>query len=68
VPADTPTTVPEAEPMVATAVLLLLHLQPDVPLLNVVVAPRQRVVVPEMEVGEVFTTTVVVAEQPPGIW
>lgn len=48
VPAVSPFTTPEDEPMVATAVLLLVQLPPLVASLSVVVLPMQRLAVPVM--------------------
>jgi hypothetical protein len=39
---------PVVEPMVATAVLLLLHMQPDALSVSVVVPPTQMVVLPRI--------------------
>ena len=50
IPAETPPTRPVYEPMVATAVLLLLHVPPDVALLNTVLSPAQIVPKPMMGV------------------
>ncbi len=56
VPADTPVTTPLLEPMVATAVLLLVHDTPTgVLLLSVVVLPSQTDAVPAMAEGRAFT-------------
>lgn len=62
VPADTPDTVVEVplEPAVAIDVELLVHVPPDVPSLNVVVAPTHMMAVPVTEAGDVFTATTVV--------
>jgi hypothetical protein len=61
VPAATPVTVPDDEPMVATAVLLLLHVAPRLVVLNVVVDPAHILNVPAMALGAgcTVTTTVV---------
>ena len=64
VPADTPVTVPEAEPMVATAVLVLLQVPPEVASLNVVVKPTHTVEVPEIAAGKGLTVTLVTARHP----
>jgi hypothetical protein len=53
--------------MVATAVLLLLQMQPVVALLKVVVAPVQRPVAPVIEAGDGLTVTIVVTTQPPQV-
>ena len=64
VPAVTPVTIPDV-PIVATAVLLLLHTPPVVVLLNVVVEVAQTiavpVIVPATGSGLTVTFTVVVA-------
>ena len=64
VPAVTPVTIPDM-PIVATAVLLLLHTPPVVVLLNVIVAVAQTiavpVIVPATGNGLTVTFTVVVA-------
>jgi hypothetical protein len=62
VPADIPVTTPLAEPIVATAGVLLLHVPPVVLLANVVVAPIQVVSVPVIgEERAEFTVTNLVA-------
>ena len=62
VPAVTPVTIPDM-PIVATAVLLLLHVPPVVVLLNVVVAVAQTIAVPVMvpATGSGLTVTSIVA-------
>ncbi len=65
-PAETPHMVPEV-PMVATAVLLLLHAPPAVALASVTQEPTQTSDGPVMAAGSEFTVTVVVAKQPVGI-
>jgi hypothetical protein len=58
VPADIPITTPLAEPIVATAGVLLLHEPPVALLANVVVAPIQVVSVPVIgEENAAFTVT-----------
>jgi len=69
VPPDNPPTVPDTEPTVATAVLLLVHIPlPPVPppagSLNAVVAPAHRVVTPLIAGGSAFTVTIVEIKQP----
>jgi hypothetical protein len=57
-PGETPVTVPVDEPMVATALLLLLQVPPEVASVNVVVAPWQRTVpveAPDIAAGNGFT-------------
>jgi len=65
VPVATPLTVPVEEPIVATPVLLLLHVPPDVVELSVVLLPAQMLVVPVIEAGVLFTVNVEVAIQLP---
>jgi hypothetical protein len=55
---------PEAGPMDATAVLLLLQVPPPVVLVSVVVVPVQSVVVPAIGPGAGSTDIVVTAMQP----
>jgi hypothetical protein len=65
VPADTPCTVPPTL-TVATAVLLLPHVEPETELLNEILLPVQtEYVLPEM-LGNVPTVTVTMLLQPPG--
>ena len=66
VPADTPVTMPLAEPIVATAGVLLLHVPPVVMLERVVVAPIHVVSVPVMgdEIAELTVTTLVATALP----
>ena len=58
-----PLTTP-VEPMVASEVLLLLHVPPAVALLSVTDAPVHNPAVPFIAVGIAFTVAVVVTEQP----
>jgi hypothetical protein len=59
---------PEVSPMVATVVLLLLHVPPVVTSINVVVVPGQILSVPVIVDGIGLTVTIVVARQPvPGL-
>lgn len=62
-PVATAVTTPVEEPMVATVVVLLLHVPPVAVLVSVAVPAGQSVVVPEMvpAVGRLFTITVAVA-------
>ena len=62
VPANTPFTVPEVT--VAILVLPLVHVPPDVVLLNAVVKPSHTTGVPVIAGGAGFTVTVVVTEHP----
>jgi hypothetical protein len=67
VPVATPIAIPDDEPIVATAVLLLLHLQPGVVLFRVVVAPRQMEVAPVIAAGAGLMVTTVVTTHPPQV-
>ena len=57
---------PDDDPIVATAVLLLLHVPPGVAFVNVVDDPAQSELRPDMP-DSGFTVTVIVVTQPPGI-
>jgi hypothetical protein len=57
VPADTPTTLPLVDPTVATEVLLLVHVPPEVRSVSVLEDPTQTLVVPAMAAGSAFTVT-----------
>ena len=59
-PADTPRTTPDEEPIVATAVLTLVHVPPTAPSVNIMVDPTHTCVGPEITVGVVLTFTVAV--------
>ena len=59
-------TIPEDEPMVATPVLLLLHVPPVVASVSGVVAATHDEVGPEMG-DNALTVSMRVAKQPPGI-
>ena len=61
VPNATPVKSPVVDPIVATAVLLLVHVPPVDELVRVVVEPLHTVVVPAIAAGEGFTVTIVVA-------
>lgn len=63
-PPATPVTTPDAEPMVASAVLLLLHTPLGVPLLSVDVEPTQTLAVPVMAAGVGLTVIAKVEKQP----
>jgi len=65
-PPATPVTIPELEPTVASAVLLLVHVPPVVASLNVVVANGQRTIVPVIAAGSGLTVSVVVVKHPVG--
>jgi hypothetical protein len=60
----TPPTVPEALPIVAIMVELLIHVPPDEASASVAVAPWQTVAVPVMAKGTGLTVTIAVALQP----
>ena len=65
VPVPIPVTTPVPEPMVPTAVLLLVHVPPAVASLKVVVSPTHAVVVPVMaEIGPTVTVLVTLQEGP----
>ena len=65
-PEATPVKIPVDEPMVATAVLLLVHVPPPDVLLNVAVVPGHAVNVPVIAAGNGLTVKVVVLIQPVG--
>ena len=54
VPAETPVTMPELLPIVATEVLLLLHVPPVVALLSVMVNPKHVGTLPVMGVAAIL--------------
>lgn len=64
VPAAIPFTSPVAEPTVAMAGLLLLHVPPGDALLKVVVKPAQILIVPAMPEGSGLTVMGQVTKQP----
>jgi hypothetical protein len=66
VPADTPLTIPELEPIVATAVVPLVQVPPVERSDNGVVAPLQTLCEPDVGNGRGFTVTTVVVVQPVG--
>jgi hypothetical protein len=55
------------EPMVATEVLLLLHVPPDVAEVTVIVPPGQRLPIPEIDAGNGPAVITVPLPQPVGI-
>ena len=65
-PEETPLTIPEAVPTVATPVLLLSHVPPAGEPVSVVVAPAQTLAVPEIPVGRALTVNMNVVLQPVG--
>ena len=66
VPAAIPVTLPERDPTVPSAVLLLLHVPPGVPSLNVVERPVQTAVTPDIGAGVGLTVTGAITKQPVG--
>ena len=64
-PDDIPVTMPVEDPTVAIPVLPLAHVPPPASL-KVVVNPTQTVAVPEMEDGNGYTVTTIVAIHPVG--
>lgn len=67
-PAATPVTVPVEEPMVATDVLLLIHVPPPVLLVSVEVAPAHTTDdAGEIAAGAAITLTAFVTKQPPAV-
>ena len=66
VPGPAPKTVPPPVPIVATPVLLLVHVPPPVASVNDVVAPWHIVNVPSIGVVDALTVTIAVAIHPDG--
>lgn len=66
VPDATPVTMPDEEPTVARATLLLLQVPPVVGSLRVVVCPTHTFVVPVIAPGAPFTVNGFVTIQPEG--
>ena len=64
VPSATPFTTPVVEPMVAVAVVVLIHVPPATASLRVIVAPTHTALGPVMAVGMVYTAIVVLTLQP----
>jgi len=64
VPENTPVTIPELAPIVATVVVPLVHVPPVVPSVSVIVEPAQNEDEVEIAVGKALTVTIVVVEQP----
>jgi hypothetical protein len=60
VPIVLPVTIPLEDPMLATGILLLLHVPPPDVLDSVLVSPRHTDVFPLIVAGSGFTVTVVV--------
>ena len=67
VPADNAETIPEEEPTVPTAILLLLHMPPVLVSLKAEVDPEQILVVPVIAPGNGFTVSEYIEKQPPAI-
>jgi hypothetical protein len=65
-PAATPVTEPLAEPTVAMAVLLLLHVPPVLVVVSVVLLALHRVLAPVILAGLVLTVNNAVVKQPVG--
>lgn len=66
VPGDVAEIMPDDEPIVATEVLLLVHVPPLVALVSVVVDPVHNTEGPVMPAGLVMTLIVIWLVQPPG--
>jgi hypothetical protein len=63
-----PVMTPVAEPALATAVLLLLHVPPVTALLNVMADPAQIEAGPDIDDGDWFTVTTVVTKPPEAVY
>ena len=61
---EIPLTIPVDAPIVATAVLLLLHVPPATVLLSVILDPTHTADVPVIAAGIAYTVTVAYATQP----
>ena len=68
VPAARPERMPDADPIVPTATLLLLHVPPVAVSLREVLAPAQTEAMPEMAEGNGSTVSIVVLKQPAANW
>lgn len=66
VPPDTPVNTPVAEPIVATPVVPLIQVPPEVASLSVIVDPSHTAVLPVIVAGNGLTVTVVLVLQPVG--
>ena len=66
VPAPTLLTIPLADPIVITEVLLLLHVPPDMPSLKLIVIPGHILTTPLTAAGDGLTVAIAVAIQPVG--
>ncbi len=64
VPVVAPDIMPDDDPIVATAVLLLLHVPPPVVQVSVPVPDAQMLRAPEMVAGMLFTVTTCIVKQP----
>ena len=67
VPADTPETIPVAEPIAAIAVLLLLHVPPAVASVNVVVWAWHTLVAPDIACNGSTLTVKLVRQLEPSV-
>jgi hypothetical protein len=63
-PAETPVTIPVAEPTEAIPATPLLHVPPATALLRVVVTPMHVTMIPPIVAGSGFTVTTVDVRQP----
>jgi hypothetical protein len=66
-PPTSPFAIPVDEPMVAMVVLLLLHVPPGVPSVNVAVEPTHILYDPMINDGSGLMVTIAVEKQPVGI-
>ena len=64
-PPLTPVKKPDADVIVPTAVLELLHIPPGVVLANMIVSPEQTVAVPVIAAGVSVTVSILVTVHPP---
>jgi hypothetical protein len=67
VPVDDPCTAPLADPTLAIAGLLLLHVPPVAAVVKVIVVPTQILDTPVIAAGNALTVITLLAEQPDGI-
>jgi len=58
-------TVPVDDPIVAMAIVLLVHVPPATPSLKVLGTPIHAVLLPKIAVGDKFTVTIVLTKQVP---
>ena len=64
VPAEAPVKLPVMDPIVATVVLPLIQVPPNVPSVNVIPVPEHKLPGPDMPAGAALIVTVAVAAQP----